>query len=350
MQDKWMLYGPTGYTGGLIVHACLKTGLRPVLAGRDEPRLAALSQRTGLVHRTLPLDDHARLVAGLAAMRLVLNCAGPFSRTAAPLRNACIEARVHYLDITGEIDVFEAAHAQGAQAEAAGVLLCPGVGFDVVPTDCVAATLKKALPGATHLDLGFSGMDRMSAGTLATSMEAVYRGCARVRRDGRIIDLPFGEGSRSADFGRGSEKSFVVPWGDVATAFHTTGIPDIAVHIPWRSPAAAAIRALLPMRRLLASPSASRVTQSVLRRVAGGPSESERARRQTRVWGEVRDAAGNVRTAVLRAPDAYSLTLQTALLAVGHVLGHEVPAGYRTPSQLLGADCLERLGLEIALR
>lgn len=350
MAQAWMLYGPTGYTGGLIAQECLRTGLRPVLAGRDETRLAAFSQRTGLLHRTLALGDHARLVAGLEGMRLVLNCAGPFSRTAAPMRSACIEARVHYLDITGEIDVFEAAHAQGAQAEAAGVLLCPGVGFDVVPTDCVAATLKNALPAATHLDLGFAGLDRMSAGTLATSMEAVYRGCARVRRAGQIIDLPFGQGSRTADFGRGSETSFVIPWGDVATAFHTTGIPDIAVHIPWRSPGASAIRALLPLRRALASPLAARLSQSVLRCVAGGPTESERARGLTRIWGEVRDAAGNTRTAVLRAPDGYALTVQTALLAVRHVLGNHVPAGYHTPSQLLGVDCLERLGLAIELK
>lgn len=350
MTPAWMLYGPTGYTGGLIVQEGLRTGLRPVLAGRDERRLATFSQRTGLLHRTLPLDDHARLVAGLEGMRLVLNCAGPFSRTAAPLRDACIEARVHYLDITGEIDVFEAAHAQDAQAAAAGVLLCPGVGFDVVPTDCVAATLKNALPTATQLDLGFSGLDRMSAGTLATSMEAVYRGCARVRRAGRIVDLPFGEGSRVADFGRDGERSFVIPWGDVATAYHTTGIPDIAVHIPWRSPGAAAIRALLPLRRLLASPFAARTAQSLLRRIAAGPTESERARQRTRIWGEVRDAAGHARSAVLRTPDGYSLTVQTALLAVTHVLEKDVPGGFRTPSQLLGADCLERLGLTIALR
>ncbi len=181
-------------------------------------------------------------------------------------------------------------------------------------------------------------------------MEAVSRGVARVRESGRIVDLPFGRGSRAADFGRGPEKSFIVPWGDVATAFYSTGIPDIAVHIPWRSPGAFAIRTLLPMRRLLASPLAVRLSQASLRRVASGPSQSRRAREQTRVWGEVRDAAGNSRAAVLNAPNGYTLTVQTALLAVRHVLDSQVPSGYLTPSQLLGTDCLERIGLKIELR
>ncbi len=128
-------------------------------------------------------------------------------------------------------------------------------------------------------------------------MEAVHRGFARVREAGRIVDLPFGHGSRVADFGHGPEKSFVIPWGDVATAFYTTGIPNVAVHVPWRSSGASAIRALLPFRRLLAAPLAVKWTQWSLRRVAGGPSEHRRSEEKTHVWGEVRDTAGNSRTA-----------------------------------------------------
>lgn len=349
MAAGWMLYGPTGYTGGLVLQECVRRGLQPVLAGRHARSLEALAARHGLPHRELPLDDPARLAAGLAGMRVVLHCAGPFSRTSAPMRAACIEAGVHYLDITGEIDVFEAAHADGPRAREAGVMLCPGVGFDVVPTDCVAATLAAAVPGATSLQLGFSGVDHMSAGTLATSMEAVRRGCARVRQAGRIVDLAFGQGSRMADFGRGPEKSFVIPWGDVSTAGHTTGIGDIAVHIPWRSPGARAIRALLPLRSVLAAPASVAFTQWLLRRVAPGPDERRRSRETSRIWGEVRDGAGHTRSAVLHAPNGYTLTVQTALLAVEHVLSCDVTPGFRTPSQLLGAGCLEKLGLKIEL-
>lgn len=252
-------------------------------------------------------------------------------------------AGAHYLDITGEIDVFLAAHDDAERARAAGVLLCPGVGFDVVPTDCVSVKLKAALPDATHLSLMFSGVDHLSAGTTVTSMEAVFRGAARVREDGRIIDVPFGERSRMFDFGRGPERTFLIPWGDVATAGYSTGIANIEVHIPGASASARAIRALAPLRRPMAGPLARRVAHPLLRRLAGGPSPALRAREAARVWGEVRNAAGAVKQASLQTLNGYSLTILTAVMAVEHVLRHGGPPGYCTPAQLMGPDCLEHI-------
>jgi len=336
-----MLYGATGYTGGLIAQECARRGLRPVLAGRDAARLRLLADRLQLPHTVVALDDAAALKQALQGLTVVLHCAGPFSRTSAPMREACMAAGTHYLDITGEIDVFVAAHDDAARARAAGVLLCPGVGFDVVPTDCVSVSLKAAMPDATHLTLMFAGVDHLSAGTTVTSMEAVFRGAARVRQDGRIVDIPFGDRSRMIDFGHGPERSFVIPWGDVATAGYSTGIANIEVHIPRASASARAIRALAPLRRLMAGPMARRVAHPLLRRLASGPSPARRARELARVWGEVRNAAGAVKRASLQTLNGYSLTILTAVMAVEHVLRHEVPAGYRTPAQLMGPDCLE---------
>lgn len=343
MNERWMIYGATGYTGALIAQESVRRGLQPVLAGRDAAKLRPLAERLRLPHAVVTLDDAAALKQALQGLVAVLHCAGPFSQTSAPMREACLAAGTHYLDITGEIDVFVAAHDDAERARAAGVLLCPGVGFDVVPTDCVAVSLKAALPDATHLTLMFSGLDHLSAGTTVTSMEAVFRGTARVRQDGRIIDLPFGDRSRMFDFGRGPEPSFVIPWGDVATAGYSTGIHNIEVHIPRASDSARAIRALLPLRRLLAGPLARRVAHPLLRRLARGPSPTRRAREPASVWGEARNAAGAVRRASLQTLNGYSLTILTALMAVEHVLRHEVPAGYRTPAQLMGADCLEQI-------
>lgn len=223
------------------------------------------------------------------------------------------------------------------------MLLCPGVGFDVVPTDCVSVSLESAMPDATHLTLMFSGVDHLSAGTTVTSMEAVFRGAARVRRNGRIVDIPFGERGRLLDFGRGPERSFVIPWGDVATAGYSTGIENIEVHIPRASASARAIRALAPLRRLLAGPGAWRLAHPLLRRLASGPSPARRASEHARIRGEVRHAAGDVKQASLDTLNGYSLTVLTAVMAVEHVLRHEVPAGYCTPAQLLGPDCLDAI-------
>jgi len=343
MDKRWMLYGATGYTGALIAQECALRGLQPVLAGRDAARLQLLAERLRLPHTVVALDDAAALKRALHGTTAVLHCAGPFSRTSAPMREACIASGTHYLDITGEIDVFVAAHDDAERARAAGVVLCPGVGFDVVPTDCVSVGLKAAMPDATHLTLMFAGLDHLSAGTTVTSMEAVFRGAARVRQDGRIIDIPFGDGSRMIDFGRGPEHSFVIPWGDVATAHYSTGIPNIEVHIPRASASARAIRALVPLRRLIAGPMARRVAHPLLRRLASGPSAARRAREPASVRGEVRNAAGEVKRASLQTLNGYSLTILTAVMAVEHVLRHEVPGGYCTPAQLMGPGCLEHI-------
>jgi short subunit dehydrogenase-like uncharacterized protein len=109
--------------------------------------------------------------------------------------------------------------------------LCPGVGFDVAPTDCIALMLKTALPEAHELALGFESDQRMSQGTAKTAVEALGKS-GKIRRGGRIVDLPLGRGCRTIDFGRGPKRAMPIPWGDVASAYYTTGIPDITVYAP----------------------------------------------------------------------------------------------------------------------
>ena len=168
----WMIYGAYGYTGELIAREAKKRGAGPVLAGRDAAKIAELARDLRLPSKVFSLDAPADVAAALAGVGLVLNCAGPFSKTADPLMRACLTAKVHYLDITGEIDVLEGAHRFDADAKTAGVVLCPGAGFDVTPTDCIALMLKTALPEAHELALGFKSGQRMSTGTAKTLVEA----------------------------------------------------------------------------------------------------------------------------------------------------------------------------------
>ena len=143
MRADFLLYGSYGYTGRLIADRALEQGLRPLLAGRDVAALAAQAAELGLEFRAFSLDDTAALDAAVRAVPVVLHAAGPFAHTAAPMAQACIRAGVHYLDITGEIAVFEAMAALDGAARASGVMLMPGAGFDVVPTDCLAAHLAR---------------------------------------------------------------------------------------------------------------------------------------------------------------------------------------------------------------
>lgn len=226
-----MIYGATGYTGKLIVEEVLKRGLNPILAGRNESKLKELVKDTELEYRTFDLSKRVTIAEQLDDIDVVLHCAGPFSATATPMMAACLHTKTHYLDITGEISVFQHAKQLDMSAQSAGIIICPGVGFDVIPTDCVAATLKQTMDDATSLWLGFSTSSSFSPGTAKTSIEGLAGG-GKIRRKGKVITVPLAYKVRQIDFGDGVKNATTIPWGDIATAYYTTGIPNIEVYIP----------------------------------------------------------------------------------------------------------------------
>jgi short subunit dehydrogenase-like uncharacterized protein len=333
---RWILYGANGYTGELIARRAAAAGARPVLAGRSAEAVGRLAAELGLEHRVFGLDTPAAVDAGLSGMAAVLHCAGPFSRTAAPMAEACLRARAHYLDITGEIEVFEGLAARNAEAVKAGVILLPGVGFDVVPSDCLAAHLHRRLPSATHLALGFQSSGRLSRGTATTMVENLHRGGA-VRREGRIVRVPAAWKTRVIDFGRGPRPAVTIPWGDVATAFHTTGIPNVEVYLA--SPGR--MRALLKLSRLFVPLLSRAPVQSFLkgriRAQPPGPSAAHRARARSLLWGEARDA-NQVVVSRLDTLEGYELTAHTALRAMQRVMAGGVSPGFQTPARAFGPD------------
>jgi short subunit dehydrogenase-like uncharacterized protein len=339
---NWLIYGANGYTGELIAREAKARNLSPILAGRDEKKVASLARELGLEHRVFALDASDAIARHLLGVGLVLHCAGPFSATSGPVLDACLAVRAHYLDITGEIAVFEQAHGRHEQAEKAGVVVCPGVGFDVIPTDCLAATLKKALPGATHLALGFDAPTRMSPGTAKTTVEGIAQG-GRVRQEGRIIEVPLAHRVRRIDFGDGEKWAMTIPWGDVATAYHTTGIPNIEVFVPASPRLIASTQRANHVRWFLGW----RPIQSLLKRRAGkmkGPSAERREKMPTYVWGEVLDEQGGRKTARIKTANGYSVTVSGSLAVVEHLLkSSDVHGGSYTPAKLLGADLVTRL-------
>ncbi|MCP2321928.1 short subunit dehydrogenase-like uncharacterized protein [Hamadaea flava] len=341
MASEWMIYGAYGYTGELIAREAVVRGLTPILAGRDEARLIPLAAELGLDARAFPLSDAARLDEGLRDVAVVLHCAGPFSQTAAPMLAACLRTGTHYLDITGEIDVLERAYSLDEKAQRAGIVICPAVGFDVVPTDCVAATLAAALPGATHLRLGFDTRSALSPGTAKTTVEGAVGG-TRVRRNGRLARIPMGSLTRTVDFGVGEKLAVAIPWGDVASAYRTTGIPDIEVYLPTSRSQIRGLRLTEIARPVLRLGAVQRVLQNR----AGsrpGPSPETRAKRPMHVWGEV-TAPGERRVARITTANGYDLTVSASLPVVVRLLSEGyAESGARTPSQLMGADYVTTL-------
>lgn len=337
MSASFLLYGANGYVGEAAARLAVAQGLRPVLAGRDAAKIAPLAAELGLEARAFRLDDTAAADAALRDLPLVLHLAGPYKYTARAMVDACLRAGAHYLDITGEIPVFEQLAARDGEAKARGVMLLPAVGFDVVPTDCLALHLKQRLPSATRLTLAFCSVGRggLPPGTQRTMIELIPFG-ERVRRDGKLVEPERGEARRAIDFGQGPVQAARLTWGDVFTAYYSTGIPNIEVYVVLPE-AALRQRALLQRLRPLFRFAPLRAL--LKRGVRPGPSAEARARTVTHVWGEVEDDAGRKAAARLHGPEAGLVwTTRAALVVVRKVLAGNAAPGFQTPAKVYGAD------------
>lgn len=336
-MKQWMIYGANGYTGRLIAAAAVERGLQPILAGRDGEALTAIAAPLHLQTRVFALEDASIISHELDGIDLILNCAGPFSRTCAALLDVCLSQQVHYLDITGEIDVFAHCHRVDARARERGIVILPGTGFDVVPTDCVAALLKQRLPAASHLVLGFEAGGGPSPGTARTSVEGLVKG-GRARIDGEVRNVPLAWKSRTFIRDDGApRRAMTIPWGDVYTAYVSTGIPNIETYMAMPAKAISRMRWLRYLQPLLAIGTVQTAMQKRALQIPG-PDQALRERTDCTIWGEASDAKGRKISIVLKTPNGYALTVTASLGVVEHLLQANPRGGYYTPSMLMGAD------------
>jgi len=335
MGKGLLIYGANGYTGELITRFAVERGSKPILAGRNEEAIRSLAEKHGLEHMVFSLEEREKLDAALQEVDVVLHCAGPFSLTSKPMVEACLRNRKHYTDITGEISVFEACAALDKRAQEAGIMIMPGVGFDVVPTDCLAVHLKDRLPTASHLTLAFYGMGRLSHGTQATMTMNVGRGGA-IRKDGKITPVPAAWKTRKIDFGEVTKTGVTIPWGDVATAFYSTGIPNIEVYTVAPPSALKMMKLSRYLGWLFATAPFQKYLQSKI--PPGGPSDDERAKGKTLLWGEARDADGNRVESRIQCPEGYTVTALAALNIADKILVGNFTPGFQTPAKAYGAD------------
>jgi len=327
----FLIYGANGYTGELIAREAVRRGLHPILGGRSAEKIAPLAKELGLEARAFPLDQPK-----LDGVDAVLHCAGPFVHTSAPMVRACLDAGAHYLDITGEIAVFEAIMAMNDEAVRAGVTLLPGVGFDVVPTDCLAAMLAARLPDATELELAFyTPRAELSRGTLKTMIESIDEGGA-IRRDGTIVRVPPAYDAKEIAFSTGPRMAMTIPWGDVSTAFHSTGIPNIRVYTGASPKSVARMRRIRFFLPVLGIKPVKRLLQAFVDRRTG-PGAEQRARGRTYLWGRAANASNDV-TMTMTTPEGYAFTVLSALAAVERLLASPKRPGSFTPSKFFGPE------------
>lgn len=344
MAGRLLVYGAGGFTGELIVREAARRGLAPILAGRGAESIEPLAGELGLEARVAPLDDPAALARALDGVAVVLHCAGPFARTSRAMVEACLAAKVSYLDITGEIGVFEAIFRRDEEAKRAGVALVPGVGFDVVPSDALAAELHRAVPDASRLELAFasSAGASWSRGTLITALEGLPA-IGWERRAGRLVAIPPFARTLDLDFpGLGRRRVAQIPWGDLSTAFRTTGIPDVATFAALPPRTLRWARRARPLLSILGLAPVKRLLQKIVRARVTGPG-AEAANARVHLWGRATTPSGATVERTLSVPEAYAFTATAAVEAARRALAGDVAPGAWTPTVAFGTELLDAL-------
>ena len=332
-----LLYGAYGYTGRLIAQEAEDCGLEPVLAGRDAAKLDALGNALNFSTRVTSLSEPDRLRRKLEDVPAVLHCVGPFVQTAPPMVEACLDTGTHYLDLTGEMDVFRRLAGRSEEAEAAGIMLLPGIGFDVVPTDCLANFVAGRAAGATTLEIAIYARGTVSQGTLKTLIEQMGQG-GLVRREGELRKVPPGWTSRTVDLGDRPRRVLSIPEGSVVTSGHSTDVPNVTAYLALPPLVQSLLRASRHVQGLLTWPPVNRLLKRLVELQGGGPTAEQRRQGRTEVWASARRAGEGPVTARLRGPEAYTFTARAAVNAVERVLDGTAPPGYQTPSTAFGAD------------
>jgi len=333
----FLVYGAAGYTGKLIVTEAVKRGLVPVLAGLSETQITTLANSHGLKSATFNLESVETIRTNIRGMNAVLHAAGPFSSTAAKMLEACLAEGVHYLDITGEVQVLEHIFTLNERAKECGCVLIPGTGFDVVPTDCLAIMLKSQLPDAVRLQLAFHTNSKLSPGTWKATLEAIPHG-GIIRQDGVLTRVPHAWKLRRILYDDGHVWSMTVPWGDVSSAYFSTGIPHIETYVGTSLSLSIVMRLVRQFAGITARPTVRQWLYAFVDRFVKGPDENDHTEQIVHLRGDVWNAKGKHVAMQLTTPEGYIFTARAAVQSVQMLLESPPSPGVYTPAMAFGQD------------
>ncbi|HVN55824.1 MAG TPA: saccharopine dehydrogenase NADP-binding domain-containing protein [Anaerolineaceae bacterium] len=339
MKENWLIYGATGYTGRLVAEEAVRRGHRPVLAARSCGKLDAISTELSLDSIVLRLDDADRLEHVVGDFQVVFHTAGPFIRTSQPMLAACLRTGTHYLDITGELKVLERILGMDREAKEAGIVVIPATGFDVTPTDCLSVYVAGKLPGADRLEIGFSGLSHASAGTVLSGLDQDPPLQFYSRQKGRLVAFPPGLGGKKIRFLDRERYAIPIPWGDLTTAYWSTGIENITTYMAMNPKMAQGLRIFGPSIEGMLQ---SHLLRNALKKIAGnviqGPDKHTRQTARSQIWAHTRNAQGETAEAWIETLEAYQLTAVSGVCSVEKVLAGAVHPGAFTPAQAFGPD------------
>lgn len=340
MQNQFLLYGANGYTGKLIAKLAATYNLQPILAGRTEANIKPLAAELQLPYRIIDLDNKAALENALSEVKLVLHAAGPYVHTAKQMIEVCLQTGVHYIDINGDISVFEMLKKYDSAAKEKNIMVMPGVGFDVVPTDCIALQLKNKMRDATHLKLAFASIGGgLSHGTATTMAGKIGKGGA-ARENGMIMRKPLGQKGMWVNFGEKKLFVMTIPWGDISTAYTTTSIPNIEAYTGMAPKFYRILKLQWAFNWLLRTEFVRNIIRKKIKAKPAGPSDEQRKKSSSLVWGEASNTSGEKLTTCISCLDGYTLTAHSSLLISKKILEGNYKTGYQTPAGCYGENLI----------
>jgi len=337
-DNTFLLYGANGYTGELITRYAAEYNLKPILAGRRKEAIEPIAKKYNLSFLVFDLNNSDQLKAALQNVQLVVHAAGPFEYTAKQMADACLETKTHYIDINGDIAVFEQLKKYDEKAKEKSIMIMPGAGFDVVPTDCLALFLKKKLPDANELKIAFATLGgQISHGTALTMASKIGEGGAE-RIKGKIVKVPLGKKGMWLILENKRLFFMQIPWGDISTGYFTTGIPNIATYSGISPRLYRVLKFQKSFNWLLRSSLVRGYIKKLIKKREPGPADDVREKAKTFVWAEVQNTKGEKMSAYLRTPEGYTLTIHSTLIIAKKILEGKFLAGYQTPAIVYGAD------------
>jgi short subunit dehydrogenase-like uncharacterized protein len=339
MSGALLIYGVTGYSGRLIAESASQRGLNALVAGRNAKQTQCIADSVGLPWRAAGLDEPRLLDAMLADVAVVLHAAGPFTTTAKPMLQACLRTRTHYLDIAGELPVFQQAEHLDTEARRNRIMLMPGAGFVVTASDCLAAHVATRTPQARRLRLATSWPGIMSRGTMRSALHMVRENVS-IRRAGELATVPAGHLQRQFDFCNGKRLATAVSAADVVTAWHTTGIPNIEAYAHFAPAEALAYQVGSWFAEPLRLPPVKSIVESLISMAPDGPSAVRRTGTHNVIIAEAEDPWRRSTCARLTTPDGYSCTPEIALGIASRVLSGVFREGFQTPARVFGTDLI----------
>ncbi|TDC08462.1 saccharopine dehydrogenase [Streptomyces sp. 8K308] len=186
------VYGAYGHTGRFVVAELLDRGFAPLLSGRDADKLRAFAaSHPGLDVRPATIDDPASLDRALAGSAAVINCAGPFAATAAPVIEAALRAGIPYVDVAAEIEAnLDTFTHYADRARAAGAVVVPAMAFYGALGDLLVTAAMGDWTAAdeAHVAYGLSGWHPTTGTREAGAVSRQRRDGQRVRYSGGRVE------------------------------------------------------------------------------------------------------------------------------------------------------------------